>query len=287
MIYLITVNYYSAELIRTLLNSVRSQVTVNYQVVIVNNSPDDAQIYTLAQPKVQILEAGANRGFGEGCNLGLQWVYERDPTAIAWLINPDTTLTENALAQAVQFWATHPHFSILGTVIYEPDNTLWFAGGAFEPASGKIVAIATLPEPLPDYWETAWVTGCSLLLNLGKFSTCPQFDPAFFLYYEDFDFCRRYMQQGHAIAVTATIQVVHRPSSITSRNRAAKFEHSTYSYLLALERYTVPWVVGYRLSRIVAHALRASLIDREKAIAIIKGVLRYVRVSRLGKFSQR
>jgi GT2 family glycosyltransferase len=134
------------------------------------------------------------------------------------------------------------------------------------------------------YVETAWVTGCSLLLNLNTFADCPQFDPAYFLYYEDFDFCRRYAKQGHPVVVTNQIRVVHTPSSITSRNQSLKLQYSTDSYLLALQRHTSPAVTLYRLGRILGHALRISWVEPEKAIAIIKGVRTYlVRVSRFGK----
>ncbi len=284
VIYLITVNYQSSDLIAHLLASV--QVAAGeYQFIIVNNSPEDQVVQALIGDRVHLLEAGRNLGFGGGCNLALQWVYERDPEAIVWLINPDTLLPKGMLETAVQFCLNHPELSILGTVILEPDGSVWFAGGEFNPATGRIVAL-TDDRPLmaQTYQETPWVTGCSLLLNLRHFSTCPAFDEAFFLYYEDFDFCRRYAQQGHRIGITNQIRVIHTPSSITGRHASLKVQHSTYSYLLALKRHTSPWVFAYRLSRILGHALRVSMTEPETAIAIIKGVVRYgKRVSGFGQ----
>lgn len=284
MIYLITVNYQSADLIARLLASIQL-ASGEYQFIIVNNSPEDQIVRSLAGDRVHLLEAGENLGFGGGCNLALQWVYERDPDAIAWLINPDTLLPKGMLETAVQFCLSHRELSILGTIVLEPTEAVWFAGGEFNPATGRIVA-RTDDRPLATqaYQETSWVTGCSLILNLRHFPTCPSFDEAFFLYYEDFDFCRRYAQQGHPIGVTNQIQVIHFPSSITSRHTPLKVQHSTYSYLLALERHTSRWVLGYRLSRILGHALRVSVTEPETAIAIIKGVVRYgKRVSGFGQ----
>ncbi|GAB4321646.1 MAG: hypothetical protein OHK0047_04730 [Leptolyngbyaceae cyanobacterium] len=284
MIYLITVNYQSRDLIARLLASVELSSS-EYQFIIVNNSPEDQAVQTLAGDRVHLLKAGQNLGFGRGCNLALQWVYERDPGAIAWLINPDTLLPKGMLETATQFCLNHPELSILGTVILEPDGAVWFAGGEFNPMTGRIVA-QTDDRPLTAavYQETPWVTGCSLLLNLRNFPICPYFDQEFFLYYEDFDFCRRYAQQSHRIGVTQHIQVIHAPSSITSRHPALKVQHSTYSYLLALERHTSRWVLGYRLGRILGRALRVSMTEPETAIAIIKGVVRYgKRVSGFGQ----
>lgn len=284
MIYLITVNYQSSDLIVRLLASVQLAAS-EYHVLIVNNSPEDQAVQTLADDRVQILEAGQNLGFGGGCNLALQWVYERDPGAIVWLINPDALLPQGMLQTATQFCLNHPELSILGTVILESTGAIWFAGGEFNPVTGRIVA-QTDDRPLTAaaYQETSWVTGCSLLLNLRNFPICPYFDQEFFLYYEDFDFCRRYAQQGHRLGVTPHIQIIHSPSSVTSRHPALKVQHSTYSYLLALERHTLPWVLGYRLGRILGRALRVSMTEPETAIAIIKGVVRYgKRVSGFGQ----
>ncbi|MBM0742409.1 glycosyltransferase family 2 protein [Phormidium sp. CLA17] len=277
MIYLITVNYYSAELIAKLLASIhqgQAQVDVDYQLIVVNNSAAE-DCSKLASDRVLILEAGENLGFGGGCNLGLNWVFERDRAATAWLINPDTTLSENSLNHAAQFCKIHPMLSIIGTIISEPSGKIWFAGGEFVPETGKIIAKTESPHQLANYVETSWVTGCSLLVNFQNFNHCPQFDPAYFLYYEDFDFCRRYAQQGHRIVITEQIQVVHQPSSITNRTPSLTLQHSTFSYLLALERHTSQKVFGYRLSRILFHALRASVVQPKRAIAILKGVLNF------------
>ena len=281
MIYLITVNYEAADLIRELWASVRSQLEGEALLVIVNNSPNEAAVQTLAAEGVVILEAGANLGFGGGCNLGLAWVYARDAGAIAWLINPDAQLTPGALQQAIAFCQMHTHLSIVGTLICEEGGRIWFAGGTFNPQDGTILAATTLPDSTADYLETAWVTGCSLILNLANFAECPQFDRRYFLYYEDFDFCRRYVQQGHAIAIAPQITVIHQPSSITGRAPSRKSRISTTSYLLALATHTAPPVWLYRLGRIIGHAIKISLVEPETAIAIIKGVFDYlVRVRR-------
>lgn len=228
-----------------------------------------------------ILEAPENLGFGGGCNVGLNWVYERDRAATVWLINPDTTLPKNALNHAAQFCSAHSSLSIIGTIIAEPSGKIWFAGGEFVLETGRIVASTELStHEKINYVETSWVTGCSMLLNLQNFDSCPQFDSAYFLYYEDFDFCRRYAQQGHSVGMTKQIHIIHYPSSITSRNPSLTLQHSTSSYLLALERHTSPPVFWYRLSRILFHAVRVSVVHPQQAIAILKGVLQFWQRSR-------
>jgi N-acetylglucosaminyl-diphospho-decaprenol L-rhamnosyltransferase len=278
LVYFVTVNYYSTELIGALLSSAKLQTARSaYRFVVVNNSPNDGTVRSFASDTVRIIEAGKNIGFGAGCNLALTHIYQTEPDALVWLINPDATLPPLALERLLQLVQTHPMLSLIGTIVYEPDGTIWFAGGEFEPKTGKILPRDRLPtSDLADYFETDWLTGCSLIINLKLFTTCPLFDPDFFLYYEDFDFCRRYANQGHTLAIAPAISVIHQPSSISDRNLDLKVQHSTYGYLLALARHSPPYVVPYRLGRMLAHAIRNSFSNPKKAISIIKGILSYL-----------
>ncbi len=122
-----------------------------------------------------------------------------------------------------------------------------------------------------------WVSGCSLLINLRHFSFCPQFDPAYFLYYEDFDFCRRYVSQGHELAITRQLAIIHEPSSITNRNITKKMQHSTYSYLLTLQKYTNPLIFLLRFLRLSLNTLLILPFKPQVAFGKLAGVFSYLK----------
>ncbi|HAN73965.1 MAG TPA: glycosyl transferase [Planktothrix sp. UBA10369] len=284
MIYSITVNYYSTELIQRLINSLvetlheTSLHGINYQVIIINNSLDDVSIHQLKSPSILVLDAPENIGFGRACNIGLNWVYQQDSQAIVWLINPDAYLSKNTLSQAVDFFKSYPELSILGTVIYNSKGELEFTGGQFNPKTGIIKVCNQLSETLQNqpYQLTEWVSGCSLLVNFKNFKECPQFDPQYFLYYEDFDFCLRYRNQGHQIGITAQIQVFHQTSSITQRNPNLKLQYSIYSYLLSLYKHTSKVILLYWLFRISFIGLITLLITPKKSWYKLKGVVNFI-----------
>ncbi|MGB7443772.1 MAG: glycosyltransferase family 2 protein, partial [Coleofasciculaceae cyanobacterium] len=260
-----------------LTNSIPATPNIPHQIIIVNNSPDDHTIQQLQSPSVQILTAKTNLGFGQGCNLGLNWIYTQNPKAIVWIINPDTYLPKETLEKVPSFFATHPELSLLGTYIYTPDGDIWFAGGQFIPKLGEIISSTSPPPPAETGYLTCdWVSGCSLLVNLDHFPTCPQFDPAYFLYYEDFDFCRRYASLGHLIGITNQFAVIHQASAITNRNPRKKFVHSTYSYLLTLERYTNQKVLLLRLTRVTIFAFLLLVIKPQTALGKLMGVSNYL-----------
>ena len=137
MLYFLTVNYYSTNLLTKFINSLPANKNKNYQIIIINNSSDDNSIYQLQNQSTLIINAEKNLGFGGACNLGLQWIYNQDKQAIVWIINPDAYLPENTLNQAQTFFNLYPELSITGTIIYTPENRIWFAGGHFihQPSS--------------------------------------------------------------------------------------------------------------------------------------------------------
>ncbi|MDB9315497.1 glycosyltransferase family 2 protein [Spirulina sp. CS-785/01] len=276
MLYLLTVNYNCAELIERCLNSLSVYPTLNYQIIIVNNSPEDSLIQHLKHPNLTILNAETNLGFGQGCNLGINWIYQQDTQAIIWLINPDTFFLPQTLEKLDHLLPKLSHISILGTHIKTDTDKNWFGGGQFIPSRGAIVE-RNLCENAPqqDYIPCDWVSGCSVLLNLAQFPNCPYFDPAYFLYYEDFDFCYRYAKQGHTIAITPQISLIHTPSSTTNRNPTQKLKHSTYSYLLTLRRYAPFWVFLLRFLRVLVYGLVLLWIKPKIGLGKLQGIQLY------------
>lgn len=186
------------------------------------------------------------------------------------------------MEKAHYFLGKNPEISILGTMVYEPTGKIWFGGGNFIPETGKIIANEFLSNT--ETLTTDWVTGCSMLINLKNFQKCPKFDEDYFLYYEDFDFCRRYKKKGYKVAITQTISVIHKPSSITSKKPELKLEHSIYSYLLSLEKHTNKSVLIYRLLRITIVALLYLPINYRIASIKLKAINKFIKNNcRLGR----
>lgn len=133
----------------------------------------------------------------------------------------------------------------------------------------------SLPQDEADYVATGWVSGCSLLLNLANFTECPSFDPRYFLYYEDLDFCLRYGQQGHKIAVTPLLRVFHEISSVSDRNLFTKYQHITTSYLIHIEKHgSFPTFILTNL-RMFINTLRLLISKPQQGLGKLIGIYRY------------
>ncbi|MEM9535630.1 MAG: glycosyltransferase family 2 protein [Cyanobacteria bacterium P01_E01_bin.45] len=316
-IYFLTVNYYSAQLVCRLLESIAAAADYPYHLVIVNNSMCERQSASLptgnipqagniprtggnvpCTGNVTVLDSPDNVGFGRGCNIGLDWIYNRDASALVWLINPDAQLSDPiSLVDVHAFMRKQHAIAILGTAIVTDTGEQWFCRGWFNAAKGSIFSGAMCSDlieqtgsektgseqagnwPVPEsdlVYTCDWVSGCSMLIDLTRFDCCPHFDPAFFLYYEDFDFCQRYQAQGYSVATTHRFSVVHTPSSVTNRNVFNKINHSTFSYLLVLDRYTTPPVRLWRFLRLVCMAIVLLPVRPTAAFGKLYGIARYL-----------
>ena len=283
-LYFLTVNYNSSSLVARLIESLPKNSDDKYRLVIVNNSPEDKNIFELENKRIKIIAAEQNLGFGRACNLGLEWVYRQNSQAIVWLINPDAYFNSDTVeteisptSWVIAFFQNHPQISILGTTVYNSESQITAAGGTFTPGTAALAVVDSLPEIKQDYFKTNWVSGCSLLINLANFDRCPHFDPRYFLYYEDLDFCLRYGQQGHQIAITPLLKVFHDTSSISDRNLLQKYRHITKSYLIHIEKYGSLTTFIWTNIRLYSNTVRLLLFRPKQGLGKLIGIYEYWR----------
>ncbi|HFC12123.1 MAG TPA: glycosyltransferase family 2 protein [Anaerolineae bacterium] len=95
------------------LGSLRLQSWRDFEVLLVDNgSTDGSQAYVQAQfPEVTLVELGENRGFTGACNAG----WARSTGEIVILLNNDTEVAENWLAEIVRAFDVHPEVGIVAS----------------------------------------------------------------------------------------------------------------------------------------------------------------------------
>lgn len=181
-------------------------------IVVDNASSDDtvATVRTLA-PRANIVEAGANLGFGRANNLALEQVV----TPYALLLNPDCFLHGGAIPALVAAARRYPDAAILAPKLYDAPGVL---GVCYRPPFWAPQPKQLL-EPEGDLCSE-FLTGAAMLLDMAKMRAgVGFFDPWFFLYLEDDDLCLRVRRAGHSLVLVHDAQVEHhvRSSSPPSR----------------------------------------------------------------------
>jgi GT2 family glycosyltransferase len=217
----VIVNYHCWEDTLTLVSQLRANPVLQHgtvEVVIVDNHspshPFARQLRTWSG--VALRRWGRNRGFAravnEACRLSLgRWIL---------LLNPDITLPENfvetALAQAERVVAQDETTGVVGFGLHNTDGSRQLSCGPFPTLLTSLVGLLW-PRRRRKYHARAprqrcrvpWVTGCCFMVRRDCFEQLNGFDEAFFLYYEDVDFCRRAAAKGWAVWYEPAVNVTH------------------------------------------------------------------------------
>lgn len=213
---------------------------VGMDVTVVDNASGDgtAEAARLAAQsaalRARIIERTVNGGFADGCRTGVVATQGR------WLLflNPDTVIAPGAIDALLGCARDHPAAGIVGGRFVHADGTIdprsWW--GKPTPWSELCFALglsSLLPGSLlfdpesPQSWTADLdeerlapvVSGAFMLVKRELWDELDGFDPAFFMYAEDADFCLRAAALGYRPMVTARAVCQHEGGKSSSSER--------------------------------------------------------------------
>ena len=201
-ISVVIVTYNSAGQIETCLASLVAQAGVAYEVIVVDNASQDDSLARARQfSQVRVMASPENLGFGRGCNLG----FAASTGRYVYLLNPDTRLTEaHDLAGVCQSMDDHPSWGMAATRVRSADGRHEAEPATEYPGQRHVRHdFGRLPGRI------AWVLGASMAVRRELYARLGGFDPDFFLYSEETDFCLRLRRAGHEIGRILEVTVEH------------------------------------------------------------------------------
>lgn len=248
----IIVNFNAGPLLERCLGSLVSHLTGTWEAVVVDNASSDGSVDRVAglDPRIRLLCNADNVGFGRAINQAMA----ATTAPLALFLNPDATLTAGAIDELVRELNNHPQCGAIGPAILNPDGSIQgSARGDPDMLTGLFGRSSTLTRLFPrsalarrnvvthaepadaaqGSIEVDWVSGACMLVRREAFTSIGGFDEAFFLYWEDADFCRRLRAAGWHTRYDPRAQVAH-AGSVSSRSRPAlairAFHRSAYLY---------------------------------------------------------
>lgn len=216
------------------LRALRS-IPADAQIVVVDNASQDGTPRAIAaeHPRARLIALSENRGFAYAVNLAAQ----NAAAPYLLLLNPDAWLTHGSLEAMVQSlihhertvgaWAIGPaQVDDLGrqqlsvgpqpTLINEACRSV--VQRLLDKSHTRKAALVRLGLRAWGHKarQVPWVAGSALLITKEHYARIGGFDPAFFLYFEDIDFCLRIGRAGGAVVYDPAIVIGH------SRGASAK-----------------------------------------------------------------
>ncbi len=243
-------------------------------VVVADNS---GNFSPLAGAGIRVLSLPHNPGFGAGANAGVAALGEGDFAALV-ILNHDVEVLPGYLA-AVSQALVGDRVGAAGGPLYlgHAAGPLWYAGGRVNFLLGT-VSQSRSRRQAQRARDVGFLPGAALAVAPRAWREVGGFDPAFFLYNEDLDFCLRLRRHGYTLRFTPQAAAVHHLGAATgshqrsplylehlSRTRLRPFRPLPYRlYLAAL--HTV-----YVVVRALALAASRGAEGRVQARALLRG----------------
>jgi len=220
----IIVSYNTRELTLNCLRSVYAQTRdLSFEVFVVDNASADgsAEVIAAEFPQVHLIANADNRGFAAANNQGMRIAHGR----YILLLNPDTLIRNHAIEKCLAYMDQRYDIGVLGCLVHGIDNQ----------RQSTCFRIPTLRWALMDFlvpvvisrrskllgraryvgcdWsqirDVEVVAGCFMLVRREVLDQAGLFDPNYFMYQEEVDWCYRIRRAGWRIVYYPHARITH------------------------------------------------------------------------------
>ncbi len=207
-VYIIIVTYNAMPWIEQCLKS-----TANNTVIVVDNaSSDDTLAYIQAEHSGVIsLPQKTNLGFGQANNIGISYALDLGADYV-FLLNQDAYLEPACIAQLINYQIKFPEFGILSPLHLNGQGDRLDKNFSYHvnyQANPDFYSDFVLNKPKKEIYEVPFVNAAGWLLSTSCIKVVGGFDPVFFHYGEDDNYCQRLKYHGFKIGVCKELRLMH------------------------------------------------------------------------------
>lgn len=196
----IIINYKQKDFILNCVKSVRENLKCSFEIIVVNNSPED----NLSDLEGVTIINNSNKGFSQANNLAAK----RAAGKYLFFLNADTVLNKDISQEFLRTFE-EIEFGAAGIGLVYPDGryqlSFWNENKFTNEIKNKNLEEAFNKNDVAviyDYTsnnklrEVDWVSGAAMIVRKDVFESVKGFDEDFFLFYEDADVCKRLKTKG-------------------------------------------------------------------------------------------
>ncbi|MBS1804116.1 MAG: glycosyltransferase family 2 protein [Acidobacteria bacterium] len=170
--------------------------------------------FTGREERLFLVQTGRNLGFAGANNIGLRLALKTGDLEYAWLLNNDTAVAPDALAELVLRMEEEPRAGICGSALlyYDDGKTVQALGGArYSKWTARVhhigegLTMDVAPPQREVEKQLSYVVGASLLVRRAFLETVGFMNERYFLFFEEIDWITRARNR---------FQLVYSPRSI-------------------------------------------------------------------------
>lgn len=248
VVSIVIVNYKVKEKLLLCVESILSSKPITpYEIIIVDNDEEKSNLEkdVSKYPKTIYVKASENKGYGGGNNLGKKFAKGE----FIFFLNPDTYFVNDVLDSLYSFIKKGSDIGAVAPLLLDKDKKPFLLQGTKKLGILEgIVGISFINKWLPrnpiskSYWNTGWdktkvmqidiIPGTAFMIKKDVFETVGEFDERYFLYFEEYDLCRRLLQAGLHNYIVPRAKIIHYWGESTSQRKDIKkiFQKSRQYY---------------------------------------------------------
>jgi len=226
-ISIIIVNFNTAELLRSCIQSLESDTNAPpYEIIVIDNNSSDNSVRMLRSdfPQIKVIENNSNAGYARGNNQGLEIARGK----YVWLLNPDTIVIRNCLKTLFEFMETTDNAGAVSPRTWLDENKSLEVCSLKILTPGRAKAVFTqLPcsyrkKLLNEIWELdlkVWQTadpvcvegigGAAFFISRKLLDQLGNLDERFFMGYEDTDLSASISAEKLNIYIHPNAELIH------------------------------------------------------------------------------
>lgn len=259
------------------LKSLRRISTYGYDlsILVVDNGSTDGSIEEfnkITDPSFKLIKSETNLGFVGGNNLGIKCAME-DGADWILVLNNDTLADKNMIKEMVKFAEGKTNVGIVSPKIYfapgfefhkgiypkfTSGKVIWAAGGKidWDNVYGTNIGVDDVDRGQYDeVKEIDFASGASMLISRKVIEKIGYFNPKYFMYLEDTEFCQRAKNVGfkifylpsamlwHKVAQSSAIGGTLNDYYITRNRMLFGFKYASFRAKFALVRESIKFLI--------------------------------------------
>lgn len=224
-IFIIIVTYNGKKWIQKCLKT-----TKPIPVIVVDNNSQDGTVELIKSkfPEVVLLEQNGNLGFGQANNIGITYALKQSADYV-FLLNQDAYLELGSLKSLIDVQKRNSHYGILSPLHHNGKGDRLdenFSNYMCFNANPNFYSDFVLNKKKKEIYEVPFVNAAGWLISRSCLETVGGFDPIFFHYGEDDNYCQRLKFHGFKIGVVPQVHLKHDREN--RKIKPATFENNEY-----------------------------------------------------------
>lgn len=211
-IFVIVVTYNPKKWIAACFSSLRNSSLPLNIIVVDNCSTDDSpEIIKQNYPEVNFIQSANNLGFGKANNLGVKMAFDQGADFV-FLLNQDVWIQSDSIEKLVNASQSNPLYGVLSPIHSNgKGDALDHAFGQYLNSikDNKLLTDLLLNFPLNNIYELPFVNAAAWLITRACIQKVGGFDPIFFHYGEDENYCQRVLFHGFRIGIVPGSKIFH------------------------------------------------------------------------------